>query len=160
MFNWRETTYTSHFSSGSSKILCRLPKVKLTHKNSTFIALKTFFLTAPKQFYEQQPHNQFNVKRKSNILTGPCRPLGKWLTSLVPYWSLLGWVAATLRDGLDVMAIQTCTIHKGNSHPSYLCFITPQTKKTHIKTILPVTIHSFLNNKYIVCTHCTRRTGL
>lgn len=36
-------------------------------------------------------------KEESNILTDPCRPLGKWLTSLIPYWSLLGWVAATLQ---------------------------------------------------------------
>lgn len=49
------------------------------------------------------------------------------------------------REGLHVMAIQTYTIHKGYSHLSYLGFITPQTKRSQIKTTLAVTMNLYLN---------------
>jgi len=39
------------------------------------------------------------------------------------------------------MAIQTYTVHKGYSHLSYLGFITPQTKRSPIKTSLAVTVN-------------------
>lgn len=76
------------------------------YDKNRFIALNTsrFFFFSPSFFWLLQ--NSFTnsslainpmSKEESNILTDPCRPLGKWLTSLIPYWSLLGWVAATLQ---------------------------------------------------------------
>lgn len=129
------------------------PQHSLPHTNhiappslSLFISV---FCTFPKQFYKQQSHNQFNVKEESNILTDPCRLLGKRPASLVLYWSLLGWVTAA-RHGAPV---QSRTIHKGNSYWANYCLY------LHTKN----QGNSYLHNNYStghLCSTCQWISGL